>query len=51
MIPRQIRMVFGSSEAHAVGLDQGHSNEFIAAAGLDLTSQYLELRGQQGSPA
>lgn len=31
----------------ALGLDQGHTKEFIAAAGVGLTSQYLEQFGRK----
>ena len=42
IIPLQIKMVYGIGKAHGVELDQGHIKEFIAAAGVGLTSQYLE---------
>ena len=42
IIPLQIKMVHGIGQAHGVELDQGHIKEFIAAAGVGLTSQYLE---------
>ncbi len=42
IIPLQIKMVYGIGKAHGVALDQGHIREFIAAAGVGLTSQYLE---------
>ncbi len=42
MIALQIKMVYGIGKAHGVELDQGHIKEFIAAAGVGLTSQYLE---------
>jgi uncharacterized protein (DUF697 family) len=42
IIPLQIKMVYGVGKAHGVELDQGHIKEFIAAAGIGLTSQYLE---------
>jgi tellurite resistance protein len=42
IIPLQIKMVYGIGKAHGVSLDQGHIKEFIAAAGVGLTSQYLE---------
>lgn len=44
IIPLQIRMVYGIGKAHGVELDQGHIKEFIAAAGVGLTSQYLGKR-------
>ena len=47
IIPLQIRMVYGIGHAHGVELDQGHIKEFIAAAGVGLTSQYLEQIGRK----
>ena len=47
IIPLQIKMVYGIGRAHGVELDQGHINEFIAAAGVGLTSQYLEQFGRK----
>ncbi len=47
IIPLQIRMVYGIGQAHGVALDQGHIKEFIAAAGVGLTSQYLEQMGRK----
>lgn len=47
IIPLQIKMVYGIGKAHGVALDQGHVKEFIAAAGVGLTSQYLEQIGRK----
>ena len=47
IIPLQIKMVYGVGQAHGVALDQGHIREFIAAAGVGLTSQYLEQFGRK----
>jgi len=47
IIPLQIKMVYGVGRAHGVELDQGHIKEFIAAAGVGLTSQYLEQFGRK----
>ena len=47
IIPLQIRMVYSIGKAHGVELDQGHIKEFIAAAGIGLTSQYLEQFGRK----
>ncbi|MCJ7800270.1 MAG: DUF533 domain-containing protein [Polaromonas sp.] len=47
IIPLQVKMVFGIGKAHGVTLDQGHVKEFIAAAGVGLTSQYLEQFGRK----
>jgi len=47
IIPLQIKMVYGIGRAHGASLDQGHIKEFIAAAGVGLTSQYLEQFGRK----
>jgi uncharacterized protein (DUF697 family)/tellurite resistance protein len=47
IIPMQIKMVHGIGKAHGVELDQGHIKEFVAAAGVGLTSQYLEQFGRK----
>ena len=47
IIPLQIKMVYAIGKAHGVELDQGHIKEFIAAAGVGLTSQYLEQIGRK----
>lgn len=47
IIPLQVKMVYSVGKAHGVELDQGHIKEFIAAAGVGLTSQYLEQFGRK----
>ncbi|MDB5931470.1 MAG: GTPase, partial [Polaromonas sp.] len=47
IIPLQVKMVYGIGKAHGVTLDQGHVREFIAAAGVGLTSQYVEQFGRK----
>ena len=47
IIPLQIRMVYGIGKTFGVELDQGHTKEFIAAAGVGLTSQCLEQFGRK----
>ena len=47
IIPLQIKMVYRVGLAHGVSLDQGHIKEFIAAAGVGLTSQYIEQFGRK----
>jgi uncharacterized protein (DUF697 family)/tellurite resistance protein len=47
IIPLQVKMVYGIGKLHGVELDQGHIKEFIAAAGVGLTSQYLEQFGRK----
>jgi uncharacterized protein (DUF697 family)/tellurite resistance protein len=47
IIPLQVKMVYRVGKAHGVALDQGHVREFIAAAGVGLTSQYVEQIGRR----
>jgi len=47
IIPLQIKMIYGIGKAYGVALDQGNIKEFIAAAGVGLTSQYLEQFGRK----
>ncbi len=47
IIPLQIKMVYRIGKAYGVELDTGHIKEFIAAAGVGLTSQYLEQFGRK----
>jgi len=47
IIPLQIKMVYRIGKEHGVELDQGHIKEFIAAAGVGVTSQYLEQIGRK----
>ena len=47
IIPLQIKMVYRIGAAHGVALDQGHIREFIATAGVGLTSQYIEQFGRK----
>ncbi|HQW21390.1 MAG TPA: DUF533 domain-containing protein [Rhodocyclaceae bacterium] len=47
IIPLQIKMIYGIGKTYGVTLDQGHIKEFIAAAGVGLTSQYLEQFGRK----
>lgn len=47
IIPLQIKMVYTIGKAHGAELDQRHIKEFIAAAGVGLTSQYLEQFGRK----
>lgn len=47
IIPLQVKMVHAIGKAHGVTMDQGHIKEFIAAAGVGLTSQYLEQFGRK----
>lgn len=47
IVPLQIKMVYAIGKAHGVELDTGHIKEFIAAAGIGLTSQYIEQFGRK----
>jgi uncharacterized protein (DUF697 family)/tellurite resistance protein len=47
IIPLQVRLVYNIGQAHGVELDQGHVREFIAAAGVGMTSQYIEQFGRK----
>ncbi len=47
IIPLQIKMVHGIGKAHGYSLDAGHIREFLATAGVGLTSQYLEQFGRK----
>lgn len=47
IIPLQMKMVFGIGKAYGYELDQGHIKEFVAAAGVGLSGQYLEQFGRK----
>ena len=47
IIPLQIKMVYGIGKAHGYELDKGHISEFLATAGVGMTSQYLEQFGRK----
>jgi uncharacterized protein (DUF697 family)/tellurite resistance protein len=47
IIPLQIKLVYRIGKAYGVELDQGHIKEFLATAGVGLTSQYLEQFGRK----
>jgi len=42
IIPLQMKMVYRIGRAHGFELDRGHVKDFLATAGVGLTSQYLE---------
>lgn len=42
IIPLQMKMVYRIGSAHGFELDRGHIRDFLATAGVGLTSQYLE---------
>lgn len=47
IIPLQVKMVYAIGKVHGVELDPGHIREFIAAAGVGLSSQYIEQFGRK----
>ena len=47
IIPLQMRLVYQIGKAHGYELDSGHIKDFIATAGVGLTSQYLEQAGRK----
>lgn len=47
IIPLQVRLVYNIGKAYGVTMDQGSIREFIAAAGVGLTSQYVEQFGRK----
>jgi len=57
IIPRQMRRVYRIGEKYGHQLDRGHIGEFLAAAGIGMTSQVLEgyatkfMKGLLGSVA
>jgi uncharacterized protein (DUF697 family) len=42
IIPLQMRLVYRIGQSYGYELDQGHVRDFLATAGVGLTSQYLE---------
>lgn len=47
IIPLQMKLVYRIGQAYGHELDKGHIKEFIAAAGVGMTSQYLEQFGRK----
>jgi uncharacterized protein (DUF697 family) len=47
IIPLQMKMVYRIGKAHGYELDRGHVKDFIATAGVGLTSQYVEQFGRK----
>lgn len=47
IIPLQMRLVYTIGQAHGFELDRGHIKDFLATAGVGLTSQYLEQAGRK----
>lgn len=47
IIPLQMQLVYKVGKAHGYDLDSGHVKDFLATAGVGLTSQYLEQAGRK----
>jgi uncharacterized protein (DUF697 family)/tellurite resistance protein len=47
IIPLQMKLVYRIGRAHGYELDSGHVKDFLATAGVGLTSQYLEQAGRK----
>lgn len=47
IIPLQMKLVYRIGLAHGYALDSGHIKDFLATAGVGLTSQYLEQAGRK----
>lgn len=47
IIPLQIKLVYRIGQAYGYQLDKGHIREFLATAGVGLTSQYVEQLGRK----
>ncbi|RYG12523.1 MAG: GTPase [Burkholderiales bacterium] len=47
IIPLQMKLVYRIGKDHGYELDRGHVKDFLATAGVGLTSQYLEQAGRK----
>lgn len=47
IIPLQMKLVYRIGKHHGYELDSGHVKDFLATAGVGLTSQYLEQAGRK----
>ena len=47
IIPLQMKLVYGIGKAHGYELDRGHVKDFLATAGVGLTSQFMEQAGRK----
>ncbi|MEH3086329.1 MAG: DUF533 domain-containing protein [Xylophilus ampelinus] len=47
IIPLQTRLVYRIGQSYGYELDRGHVKDFLATAGVGLTSQYLEQAGRK----
>ena len=47
IIPLQMKLVYRIGQAHGYDLDRGHVKDFLATAGVGLTSQFMEQAGRK----
>ncbi len=47
IIPLQMKLVYRIGQQHGYELDRGHVKDFLAAAGVGLTSQFMEQAGRK----
>lgn len=47
IIPLQMKLVYRIGQSYGYELDRGHIKDFLATAGVGLTSQYLEQAGRK----
>ena len=47
IIPLQMKLVYRIGQAHGYELDRGHAKDFLATAGVGLTSQFMEQAGRK----
>lgn len=47
IIPLQMKMVYRVGKAHGFELDRGHIKDFLTAAGVGMTGQYVEQFGRR----
>lgn len=47
IIPLQMKLVYRIGQAHGFELDRGHVKDFLATAGVGMTSQFIEQAGRK----
>jgi uncharacterized protein (DUF697 family) len=47
IIPLQMKLVYRIGQEHGYELDRGHVKDFLATAGVGLTSQFMEQAGRK----
>ena len=47
IIPLQMKLVYRIGQAYGYELDRGHIKDFLATAGVGMTSQFLEQAGRK----